>query len=115
MAGDFNNTWMTQVRIGVFELCVLRAIDGGASYGYDIVRRLSEIKGLFTNESTIYPILAKFKRLGLVKTRAQKSKLGPPRKCHELTERGRRELARLDHFWLLVRSGVDAVGSAMRR
>ncbi len=114
MNGEFNSNWMRQLRKGVFELCVLRAIDAGTSYGYDIVRKLSEIKGLFTNEATIYPILAKFKRLGFASVSTEKSTLGPPRKRYELTERGRKELARLNHFWGLVRDGVDAVGSTKK-
>ena len=112
MAETFHNNWMTQLRKGLWEFCVLKALEAEPSYGYDIVRRLSEIKGLFVSEATIYLVLRKLRRAGLVKTSRRKSVIGPPRKYYELTARGRGEVPRLRHFWRLVRQGVEAVGAS---
>lgn len=112
MAETYNNNWMTQLRKGLWEFCVLKALEAEPSYGYAIVRRLSEIKGLFVSEATIYLVLRKLRKLGLVRASRRKSVIGPPRKYYELTTRGRRELPRLKHFWRLVRHGVDAVGAS---
>jgi PadR family transcriptional regulator PadR len=55
MASEFEDNWTTQVRKGVIELCVLNALGGGRLYGYDIVRGLRELDGMFISEGTVYP------------------------------------------------------------
>jgi PadR family transcriptional regulator PadR len=90
-------------------------VEADACYGYDIVRRLSEIKGLFATEATVYRILPELRKRRLIRASQQKSPIGPPRKYYEITGRGREELGRLRHFWGLVREGVDAVGQGRGR
>ena len=68
MESRFLDNWTTQLRKGILELCVLNAMKGIRLYGYDIVKRLSGIEGLVIAEGTIYPILSRFKRQGLVDT-----------------------------------------------
>jgi PadR family transcriptional regulator, regulatory protein PadR len=55
MGTEFDDNWTTQVRKGVIELCVLNALSGGRLYGYDIVRQLRDLDGLFIAEGTVYP------------------------------------------------------------
>ena len=67
---------------------------GGASYGYDIVRQVNEqAAGEFTwREGTIYPVLHKLERQGLIKSRWQESDSGRLRKYYSLTAAGRAAL-----------------------
>ena len=108
------DNWTTQLRKGLLELCVLNAIEGGRLYGYDIVRRLREIQGLVIGEGTIYPILSRFKRQGLVTTRIEESPEGPARKYYELTEQGRRLLSRMNDTWKTIQKGVESLKSEMQ-
>ena len=109
MTGKFFDNWTTQLRKGLLELCVLRAIRGGSRYGYDIVRRLRGIEGLVIGEGTIYPILGRFKREGLVATRIEESSEGPPRKTYQLTDRGTELLARMNDAWRMIQRGVESL------
>ena len=107
----FDN-WTTQLRKGLLQLCVLNAISGRRLYGYDIVRQLRESKGLVIAEGTIYPILSRFKRDGLVRTKLEESSEGPARKYYQLTNNGKKLLARMNKTWKIIVRGVDNIQSA---
>ena len=83
MDNRFFDNWSTQLRKGMLELCVLNAIKGTSLYGYNIVRKLRDIKGLVISEGTIYPILSRLKRGGCVQTTLKESTEGPARKYYE--------------------------------
>jgi PadR family transcriptional regulator PadR len=109
MDPDFLANWTTQMRKGLLELCVLAALRGRRLYGYDIVKRLSAVGGLVMGEGTVYPILSRFKKDGLVETTLVESAEGPARKYYQLTPRGRQYLAKMLDAWAEVRDGIDRV------
>jgi PadR family transcriptional regulator PadR len=74
---------------GVVEHCVLALIRGDESYAFEIVRVLGA-RGLVTSEGTIYPLLARLRRDGLVTTVWRESDSGPPRRYYRITDDGRR-------------------------
>jgi PadR family transcriptional regulator PadR len=107
---SFEN-WMTQLRKGLLELAVLNTIAATPLYGYDIVRRLSDVDHLVITEGTVYPILSRLKNTGLVETYLEESQEGPPRKYHRLTVRGRDNLYRMNQHW----DGLDQAISGLRK
>ena len=109
MDADFLANWTTQMRKGLLELCVLATLKGQRMYGYDIVKRLSAVGGLVMGEGTIYPILSRFKKEGLVETTLAESPEGPARKYYQLTGRGRVILTKMLSAWAEVRDGIDQV------
>ena len=109
MNNPFFDNWTTQLRKGVLELCILNVICGSRLYGYDIVKRLSEVDGLVIGEGTIYPILSRFKREGLVKTSLEESPEGPARKYYQLTARGEQKLAQMNLYWETIKKGTDTL------
>jgi PadR family transcriptional regulator PadR len=106
VTAEFDDNWTTQVRKGVMELCVLNALSGGRLYGYDIVRRLRELDGMFISEGTVYPLLNRLKRESFVHTVLEESPEGPARKYYALTEKGRRQLAVMNDYWRRIGEGV---------
>ncbi len=101
---DYMLNWAVQIRRGWIELCVLKALERGERYGYDLVRSLSALPGLDVTEGTLYPLLSRLRLQGLVSTRLVESTEGPARKYYALTARGRRTLAQMnDHVEMLVR------------
>jgi PadR family transcriptional regulator PadR len=106
---EFLANWTTQMRKGLLELCVLATLRGQRVYGYDIVKRLSAVGGLVMGEGTVYPILSRFKKEGLVETTLAESPEGPARKYYQLTARGRLVLAKMLSAWAEVRDGIDRV------
>ena len=83
------------------------------SYAYEIVRALSDAGGLVTSEGTIYPLLSRLRRDGLVETTWRESKSGPPpRRYYRLTSQGQRALDAFVLDWTRFRDAVDAVLAA---
>jgi DNA-binding PadR family transcriptional regulator len=87
----FSNKELVGASTAVLVLGVLRR---GSSYGYDIVRRVNEqAAGAFTwQEGTIYPVLHKLERDGLIRGRWQETDSGRRRKYYALTPSGRSAL-----------------------
>ena len=92
-------SWVTQLRKGLMELCALRLLRHGESYGYEIVQRLRERPALEVSESTVYPVLARLRAEGFVQARDKASASGPPRRYYSLTPRGRARLAELNAYF----------------
>jgi PadR family transcriptional regulator PadR len=109
MGTAFFDNWTVQLRKGILELCILAAVGGRSLYGYDIVRALREVEGLGISEGTVYPILSRFKREGLVSTALVESKEGPARKYYRLTPRGRQLLAQMRNGWQTVQQAVNTL------
>jgi PadR family transcriptional regulator PadR len=103
------DNWTTQLRKGVLELCILNIIGHGRVYGYDIVRQLRSIDALVVREGTIYPILSRLKRDGLVRTSLEESPEGPARKYYELTRRGEQLVAEMNGYWDVLTRGISGL------
>jgi PadR family transcriptional regulator, regulatory protein PadR len=94
---------ITQLRKGILELAIMGVLYHGRHYGYSLVRVLSESGSISLKEGTIYPILARLDRDGLVRGEWVESDQGPPRKYYGLTTPGRRLFDELSQeFGLLV-------------
>jgi len=100
---------LSELRRGVLEHCVLAVVRDNESYGFDIVRTLSRNGGLVTSEGTIYPLLSRLRRDGLVTSTWRESETGPPRRYYRLTSDGRRALDLFNLEWHNFRTAVDAV------
>jgi PadR family transcriptional regulator PadR len=100
---------LSQLRRGTVEYCVLALLRDGERYGFELVRKLSEVDGLVTSEGTIYPLLTRLRRDNLVTTFWRESETGPPRRYYRLTDGGREALAGFTQEWMRFRDGVDGL------
>jgi PadR family transcriptional regulator PadR len=79
----------------------------GPAYGYEMTKRL-RARGMSTvGEGSIYPILGRLERDGLVTTRREASNGGPPRKYYSLSAEGERSLETGVEEWKTVRDCID--------
>lgn len=94
---------ITQLRKGILELAVMGVLYHDRHYGYSLIRVLSESSSISLKEGTIYPILARLDRDGLVRSEWVESDQGPPRKYYALTAPGRQLFDELSQeFELLI-------------
>lgn len=103
------NGYVTQMRKGVLELCVLALLHTVPRYGFELVQELANVPGMLTTEGTIYPLLSRLRRDGLVATEWQESASGPPRRYYRLTEDGRHALAVFRTEWTTFSEAVNTI------
>jgi PadR family transcriptional regulator PadR len=104
---NFNvDNWATQIRRGLLELCVLNMVGEGEVYGYDLVRRLTEMRGLGIAEGSIYPLLSRMRKAGLLRARLEESPNGPARKYYALTPNGVKCCTMMNSHWDELARGI---------
>jgi PadR family transcriptional regulator, regulatory protein PadR len=104
--GDASNL-VTQMRRGALPYCVLALLRDEERYGVELVRLLAAVDGMVTSEGTLYPLLSRLRRQGLVETTWRESTSGPPRRYHKLTAEGGRALDVFAAEWARFRDGVE--------
>lgn len=93
-------------RVTIPTALILRAIDNGFAFGFDVMR----VTGL--PSGTVYPALRRLENEGLVRSRWEDEDLArsqgrPARKDYEVTVRGRRMLAQRVENDALVRGTLE--------
>ena len=100
---------ISQLRRGVLEFCVLALLRDGERYSFDLVRALGDVDGLVTSEGTLYPLLGRLRREGLVETMWRESPAGPPRRYYTITPDGDATLRTVATQWSRFRDSVDGL------
>ena len=76
-----------QLRKGFLAYCVLKVCSNGPMYTSDIIVKLRSAD-LVVVEGTVYPLLSRLQKDGLLKHEWQESEQGPPRKYYTTTPFG---------------------------
>jgi PadR family transcriptional regulator PadR len=97
------------IRKGLLEYLILRIVSADKVYVADILQRLSGTE-FSTQEGTLYPLLSKMRRDGLVDYEWQESDSGPPRKYYRLTAKGKSQLTELNEYWKEINTTISQLG-----
>jgi len=89
----------SQMLKGVLEGCILEIIRKRETYAYEISKQLEEYGFGIISEGTIYPIILRLQKNGLVKATLQDSNSGPKRKYYHLAEKGVATLNQFKDNW----------------
>jgi PadR family transcriptional regulator, regulatory protein PadR len=100
---------ISQLRRGVLEFCVLALLRDGERYSFDLVRALGDAEGLVTSEGTLYPLLGRLRREGMVQSNWRESASGPPRRYYRITPDGDAALKAFAGQWARFRDSVDSL------
>lgn len=103
--------WTVQMRKGVLDLCILKALSAAEWYGYALVKALVAVPGVGVAEGSIYPLLSRLKRQGLVTTRLEESREGPARKYYAATAAGRALAVEMELYFAEMRRGFEDLQS----
>ena len=98
---------------GAGPTAVLRLLEGGERYGYELVALLEErTKGVLTmGQSTLYPLLYNLEAKGLIVARVEAAAdSGRPRKYYRLTDKGKRQLAKDREQWQALTGAMVGLG-----
>lgn len=98
----------TQMRRGVLEYSILLILACGDEYASSIIQKMKDVN-IIVAEGTIYPLLIRLKKLGLLNYRWEESPQGPPRKYYMITNLGKEQLIGLDAAWDELSRGIETI------
>ena len=103
------NEKFAAIRKGLLEFLLLRIISNDKVYVAEMLERLRDTE-FATQEGTLYPLLSKLRREGLVDYEWQESEAGPPRKYYLLTNKGTAHLKELSDYWKAINITIAQLG-----
>ena len=98
-----------QLRKGTLEGCILKIISREAAYGYAIAVTLRESGFDDLTEGTLYPLLLRLERKGLIAAEYRAGSGGPSRKYYQLTPDGAQCLAEFVAAWHTTGAAVNRI------
>lgn len=99
----------TQLMKGTLEGCILKIISKEMTYGYEIVLKLQSYGFTEVKEGTIYPLLVRLEKKGILESQFKTSPLGPSRKYYSLTSEGKQHLEDFKKSWYEVTGSVNGI------
>ncbi|MDB5326259.1 MAG: putative PadR family transcriptional regulator [Phycisphaerales bacterium] len=97
---------------GVGPVAVLRLLEGGEKYGYELVAALDrQTDGVLAmGQSTLYPLLYNLEAKGLIASRVETVESGRERKYYRLTSSGKKRLDHEREQWQAVTAAMGKLG-----
>lgn len=99
----------SQMLKGILEGCILKVINHKETYGYEISQELQGYGFSNISEGTIYPLLLRLEKSGLITAKYRESTLGPKRKYFSISQLGKEELEAFFLNWRELESAVNMV------
>ena len=100
-----------QMRKGILEFCILQIISRGEVYASDMLEELTSAK-IMVVEGTLYPLLTRLRKAGLVEYKWVESNSGPPRKYYTITKEGIDFVKSLENTWKgLMKSTTEIISN----
>ena len=100
-----------QLKRGLIEACILKLLERGDSYGYQLVREAEEV--LTLSESTLYPVLKRLEAAGALKVYTMEHN-GRLRKYYAITDGGRQRISDFLKEWEDVMKVYDFIRRDMQ-
>ena len=110
-----HETWQEQLRRGTLDLAILLSVSSGPRYGLAIIQHLEAFTDLVVAEGTIYPILGRLTREGLLASRWVEGEAPHPRKYYEITRLGTKRLGEMTEAWRDYVAKIDRLMAASQR
>lgn len=99
----------SQLLKGILEGCLLKIIQDEQTYGYEIVEKLRSRGFHEACEGTVYPLLLRLEKNGLLTSSKKESPYGPMRKYYALSLKGEQELVTFHRHWNEISACVGNV------
>jgi PadR family transcriptional regulator, regulatory protein PadR len=106
--------WEAQLRKGTLEMAILAILWEKKLYGLEILRVLESSFHLSILEGTLYLILNRLRRAGIVRAEWVDSGQGHPRKYYRLSSNGRERLTKMAEFWRAFSANLEGLIAPVR-
>lgn len=97
----------SQMLKGILEGCILKVISKQETYGYEISETLRSYGFSDISEGTIYPLLLRLEKNGLITAEYRQSPVGPKRKYFSISQSGLDEIEKFISSWTELSTAID--------
>ena len=98
MKAAFLENWHSQLRKGLLPLFVLTILAGGRRYGYELMQDIKQRFDIDVGEGTLYPLLVRLAKEGLLTHQWEEQASGIPRKYYSISAEGQRALDTMKQY-----------------
>ena len=99
----------SQMLKGTLEGCILKVISEKETYGYEISEKLRVYGFSDISEGTIYPLLLRLEKNGMITAEHRQSPVGPKRKYFSISPEGRVELEQFYASWQELSGAINRI------
>lgn len=99
----------SQMLKGTLEGCILKVISHKETYGYEISEKLKEYGFSDISEGTIYPLLLRLEKNGLITAQYRQSPVGPKRKYFSISLKGEAEMKAFYNSWIELDNAINTL------
>lgn len=103
----FIDRWEVQVRKGILDFIILSFLLKQEYYGYQLISEIKNFIEMNISEGTIYPLLNRLKKEGLITSRWVEMESGVPRKYYRITAAGATTLVKMKNSWLQLNQSLQ--------
>lgn len=109
MESEFMIKWRSQVKKGVLSFIVLKILDNRELYGYELIEEVKKHTKIEIAEGTLYPLMNRLKKEGLVEAKWVEQTSGIPRKYYHLTEMAHTIVGEMDEYWQALNHSIEHI------
>ncbi len=109
MNEDFLHKWKSQVKKGTLAFIALTVLKDHEYYGYELIEQIKKHTRIEIAEGTLYPLMNRLKKEGLVTSKWVEQTSGIPRKYYTLTITGESTLLEMRNFWFDLEKSIQRI------
>jgi PadR family transcriptional regulator PadR len=99
----------TQLLRGALDTCLLALLAQHPTHAYELVLRLEQQGLPGVGYGTVYPLMSRLRRDGLVSQHVEASPSGPPRKVFDVSAAGRQALSEWTNQWVETTNAINGL------
>jgi len=106
---EFNIRWRSQIKKGLIEYMILLLLEKRTYYGYELIDMIKVMSSIEIAEGTLYPLLNRLKKDGMLTSRWQELESGIPRKYYTITEKGTEQIVLMNEYFDLIDASLKRI------
>ncbi|WP_319226406.1 PadR family transcriptional regulator [Draconibacterium orientale] len=106
---DFNIRWKSQIKKGLIEYMILLFLEKKTYYGYELIDKIRELSSIEIAEGTLYPLLNRLKKDGILTSRWHELESGIPRKYYTITNKGTEQIKLMNAYFEMIDNSLLSI------
>lgn len=106
---NYIENWNVQLKKSILPYAILLLLSKRKCYGYLIITLLEDCFNFEVADGTIYPLLARFEKLGYISSQWEIQETGAPRKFYLMTNEGHKCLQEIKASWRDINIGLSKI------